>query len=306
MSANRQYKSSVFTALFDAPDKLISLYNAVTSSRLALNTSVKIATLEDVLFNDRQNDLAFVLDGKIVVLAEHQSTISKNLPLRLLIYVARVYEKLVDNDAVYMRKLLKIPQPNFIVLYNGTEEYPDEETLRLSDAYDDLPEAVASFGGSLELTVRVVNINEGRNEDIVKKSVELYGYVRFIGKVRTNLNSGLGLGAAVTQAVKDCEKEGILADFLKSHSSEVINMLTAEWNIERAKAVWQREAREEGLEAGREEGWEAGREEGREEGERGKAFDVAKKLLEMDMPLENISRATGLTVDEIEKKFQLA
>ena len=189
MSANREYKDSLFTALFSDAEKLLSLYNAVSGSDLPPDTSVEIATLEDVLFNCRRNDVAFVLGDKIVILMEHQSSISANMPLRLLIYVARVYEKLIDNEAVYKSKLLKIPKPDFIVLmktlsdqhgsffagcllmYNGADEFPDEKTLRLSDAYMEMPEVLTGFRGSLELEVRVVNINEGRNETIVNTSL---------------------------------------------------------------------------------------------------------------------------------------
>ena len=220
MSVNREYKSSVFTALFNDHEELLKLYNALTGCLLPLNTSVEIATLEDVLFTDRQNDIAFVLGDKVVILIEHQSSINENMPLRLLLYVARVYEKLIDNDSIYMRKLLRIPRPDFIVLYNGIDPFPDEKTLRLSDAYKEPPEELTSIGGVLELEVRVVNINEGRNEAIVSKSERLYGYVRFIGKVRCKLNAGLDLSTSVINAVKECVEEGILADFLKSHSSE--------------------------------------------------------------------------------------
>ena len=176
------------------------------------------------------------------------------MPLRLLIYVARVYEKLIDKEVVYKSKLLKIPKPDFIVLYNGQDEFPDEKTLHLSDAYREAPEAFVGFSGRLELEVRVVNINEGRNEAIVKKSKELYGYVLFVGKVREYQKAGLDLTTAITRAITDCIKEEILSDFFKTHSSEVINMLTAEWDINVAKRVWKQEAWEDGLEKGRKEG----------------------------------------------------
>ena len=190
MSVNREYKNSLFTTLFNDTEKLLSLYNAVSGSNLPADTSVEITTLEDVLFNYRRNDVAFVLDDRIVILIEHQSSISANMPLRLLIYVARVYEKLIDAAVVYKSKLLKIPKPDFIVLYNGSDEFPDEKKLCLLDAYREMPEALAGFSGFLELEVRVVNISEGRNEAIVKKSEELHGYVRFVGKVRDKQTTG--------------------------------------------------------------------------------------------------------------------
>ena len=128
MGANREYKNSVFTTLFNDESNLLSLYNAVSGSELPLDTPLEIATLEDVLFTDRRNDIAFVLEDKIVILLEHQSTINENMPLRMLIYIARVYEKLIDNEAIYKKKLLKIPKPDFIVLYNGTDPFPDERS----------------------------------------------------------------------------------------------------------------------------------------------------------------------------------
>ena len=107
MGVNREYKDSLFTTLFDDAETLLALYNALSGSDLPLDTPVEIATLEDVLFNDRRNDVAFVLGDKIIILVEHQSSISANMPLRLLIYVARVYEKLIDNAALYKRPAIK-------------------------------------------------------------------------------------------------------------------------------------------------------------------------------------------------------
>ena len=72
MSVNREYKNSLFTTLFNDTEKLLSLYNAVSGSDLPTDTPVEIATLEDVLFNYRRNDVAFVLGDKIVILIEHQ------------------------------------------------------------------------------------------------------------------------------------------------------------------------------------------------------------------------------------------
>ena len=158
-------------------------------------------------------------------------------------YIARVYELIIENEAIYKERLYKIPKPEFIVLYNGTDNYPDEETLRLSDAF--MQPSQPGLGGFLELTVRVVNINKGHNNNIVNSSNNLKGYVEFIATVRRNRQSALSLQDAVTQAVEDCIQRGILANFLRKHATEVINMLTAEFNMDTAKRVWQEEARQE-------------------------------------------------------------
>jgi hypothetical protein len=299
MGANRKFKSSVFATLFSDIGNLLSLYNAISGSNLPQDTVIEIATLEDVLFTERRNDVAFVVDGKIVILIEHQSSINENMPLRLLIYVARVYEKLIDNDAVYKNKLLTIPKPDFIVLYNGTDPFPDEKTLRLSDAFKEHPEAMAGIGGSMELEVRVLNINEGRNASVVQRCETLSGYVRFVEKVRVNRKTEPDLKKAITKAVNDCIEEGILEDFLKSHSSEVSNMLTTEWNAEKAMEVRAQEAREEGLEQGIVEGREEGREEGRKEGVDISA-DIMRALI-VKTPMDEIAIRFNISVGKVKQ-----
>ena len=158
MDANREYKSSVFTALFNDHDSLLELYNALSGDNFDADTKIGINTLKNVLYMGIYNDVSFTIDDKIVCLIEHQSTISENLPLRLLMYMARVYERIIDRKAVLMKSLVKIPTPEFIVLYNGTQDSPAERTLKLSDAFKEVPKCSVELG-SLELTVRILNIN---------------------------------------------------------------------------------------------------------------------------------------------------
>jgi hypothetical protein len=256
MGANRAYKDSVFTKLFSEPSILISLYNSLNDRALPPDTKVELATLTNVLFTHRRNDIAFIMDGRLVVLVEHQSTINENMPLRMLIYLARVYEKIIDNEAIYKRKRIMIPKPEFIVLYNGSADFPDEKTFRLSDAYKEIPdnEALTGLSGSLELVARALNINEGRNTEKIMKCGVLYEYTRFIGKTKKYTNTGTLLTEALRLAVNECISEGILRDFLSAHAAEVVNMLTLEYDADLEKKVILEEGREEGRNEGREEG----------------------------------------------------
>ena len=56
------------------------------------------------------------------------------------------------------------------------------------------------------------------------------------------------------------------------------------------------EGRQEGLKEGRQAGMQAGREQGFTEG----VMQTAKKLLDIGLSVENISKATGLSCNEIE------
>ena len=116
MGENRKFKSTVFTTLFSEKGPLLELYNAISGSSYGEDTVINFNTLENVLYMNMANDVSFTLDNKIVVLIEHQSSISGNLPLRFLMYIARVYEKITDKRAAYRKKVLEIPTPELIVI----------------------------------------------------------------------------------------------------------------------------------------------------------------------------------------------
>jgi hypothetical protein len=288
MASNRQYKDSVFTLLFSDPASLRELYSAVTGIALRPEILITINTLEGILYKTFLNDISFTIAEKLVVLIEHQSTINPNMAIRLLMYIAKVYEKIIAERSLYGRKKIFIPQPEFIVLYNGTEPYPDEALLKLSDAFVD----AESLGISrerlpdLELTANIYNINRGHNDPIIRRCEKLGGYSTFIAKVR-EYEAELAGGRkpqklsdeekekAMTKAIRWCIDQNILKPFLETHGSEVVNMLMSEWKLEDALVV----EREEG------------REEGREE--------TAKNALAEGLPVEIIHKITGLDFETI-------
>jgi len=242
---NRKYKDSVFTLLFSEKNNLLELYNAIRNTNYGSDTDIRITTLEDVLFMERINDISFVIEGKLVVLIEHQSTVNPNMPLKMLIYMGRNYEKIIDKDGLYSTKKMSIPKPEFIVLYNGVDECPDRQVLKLSDMFiEPMEEGIES----LELVVNVYNINKGRNEEMATRSENLRGYEFFIYLIREYLKAGMDRDSAISRAVADCIRQNVLKDFLEKHGSEVHNMVFGEWNWDDAKRVWQKEAREDARE----------------------------------------------------------
>jgi hypothetical protein len=292
MASNRQYKDSVFSFLFNDPAALRELYGALAGIELPPDIPIAINTLEGVLYKTLLNDISFEIDKKLVILIEHQSTINPNMAVRLLLYMAKVYEKLISERNLYGRKKLSIPRPEFIVLYNGTEPYPDEAVLKLSDAFED----ALSLGlprdnpPALELTVKVYNINQGHNEAINRRCKRLNGYSVLIAKVR-EYEAELAGGRkpqrlsddekekAMTKAVRWCIANNILRPFLETHGSEVVNMLMSEWKLEDALVIEREEAREEA------------REEVREE--------TARNALVEGLPIEIVQKITGLDLETI-------
>jgi hypothetical protein len=254
MGTNRFYKNSVFSLLFNDPQTLRELYCALEGVSLPPEVPITINTLEGVLFMERVNDISFAVANKLVIVLEHQSTVNPNMPLRCLLYLARLYEKIIDNRDVYKSRLLTIPRPECFVLYNGLAEYPDETRLALSDAFADLKDLGFTGPPDLELIVRVININKGHNGELVRRCKTLNGYSEFIAMARECEKKLGSREEGVKAAVKHCISRGILKDFLELHSSEVYNMLFTEWNWDDALAVRFEEGLEEGKEEGREEG----------------------------------------------------
>ena len=240
--SNRKFKDSVFTKLFSEKEKLLELYNAIENASYGEDTDIQMATLENALFMGQQNDIAFVIDGKLVVLIEHQSTVNKNMPLRMLMYISKTYEKLTEPEDLYRRKRITIPKPEFIVLYNGDENMPDEQILRLSDMY---AEPCLDASDTLDLSVKTLNINKGRNEELASRSETLRGYEIFIYLVK-EYSKDMDRDSAIARAIDDCIRRDVLKVFLEAHSSEVRNMLLTEWNMNDALRVEREEALVEG------------------------------------------------------------
>jgi len=237
---NRNFKASVFTHLFGEPRNELELYNAFSPIQYPPDTPVIDVTLQDALYMDRVNDLSFRIGDKLVVFFESQASLNENMPLRYLIYCGRVYEKIIDNSVMYSEQRVKIPTPEFYVLYNGIKPFPEKKICRLSESYE-RPE-----GGEtpLELVVTVYNVNKGYNNDIISRSSNLHGYVTLVSKTREYEQLGMKRQEAVDAAIKQCIEQGILIEYLNSNASEVLNMLLNEWNWDDAKTVWQREAKE--------------------------------------------------------------
>jgi len=281
MSANEKHKDNIFSRLFSDPDTLRELYSAIEGVELPPDIAIDINTLSNVLFMGQLNDVSFTIGDRLVVLVEHQSTINENMPMRMLMYIARVYEKIIDRMKLYQTNLEKIPVPIFIVLYNGKAPFPAHKTLRLSDAFKNMDGLRAENPASpaLELIVHVYNINQGYNTEILGKCETLNGYSVLVSKI-WECREVMELEDAMKAAIRYCIDNDILRLFLEANSSEVLNMLITEWNLEEAQRAWLAQGRSEG----RQEGLEKGRQEGLAE-----ALDLIAK---------------GYTLDDIKRELE--
>ena len=294
LTTHRNYKDTVFRMLFSDRKNLLSLYNAVSGAHYDDPEKLEIVTLENAIYMGMKNDLAFIIDTDLF-LYEHQSTYNPNMPLRDLFYISSEYQKLVDKKSLYSSVLQKIPAPQFIVFYNGTEKEKDSWVNHLSEAFQNL-----SGNPKLELEVLTININEGHNPELMEQCQTLKEYARYVNCVRKYARE-LELNEAVKLAVDECIRNNILSEFLRANKSEVISMSIFEYDKEEEERKLRKAEYEAGVAAGMKDGMKAGMKAGVADGiSKGKI--LAKKedtiaLSKLGLPVEQIASALQIDIE---------
>ena len=217
----------------------LEVYNAMNGTNYTDPEELIITTLENAVYMGMKNDVSFIIDSQLV-LYEHQSSVNPNMPLRDLFYVACVYSALIMNENLYGEKLIQIPEPKFVVFYNGQKMMPERQELRLSDAYERKSEKK-----SMELIIEVVNINPGNNQELMEKSPTLHQYMQFVECIRT-YQKDFPFKIAVEKAINECIQKGILEAFLKKNKAEVLRMSIFEYDQEKHIQQERDASREEG------------------------------------------------------------
>ena len=231
------------------------------------------------------------------------------MPIRSLIYFTAILSDMLSGRGgdgkekklgrnLYGRKLIKIPVPHFIVFYNGEENHPDVQELKLSDSYEkhtDNPQ--------LELTCMVYNINNGKNPHIRESCKWLDEYMIFVNKVR-EFHCGRtdeDLVIDIEMAIDYCIEHNILKEFLISRRNEVTKNMKLDYTFDRQLELEREDAREEGLEEGRKEGREEGLKEGKLEGIQ-EGQQLVNKLITL---LLSDGRTEDLKKSASDKEYQI-
>ena len=245
-AVTREYKSRVFIMLFHDRKRLLELYNAVSGKHYQDPEALQINTLDNAVYLSMKNDLSFLIDCRLS-LYEHQSTYNPNMPLRFLFYVSDLYSSMILGKNMYGSKLIALPAPTFLVFYNGTQEEPDEKELRLSDSYE-----IKEDSPSLDLVVRMLNINAGHNDELMHSCKTLREYAEYVRRIREHTKTQ-PIEEAVEQTITECISDDILRDFLLKNRAEVKSMSIYEYNEEEHMRMEREEYFEMGYQKGREE-----------------------------------------------------
>ena len=121
------------------------------------------------------------------------------------------------GKSLYSSALVRLPEPRFVVFYNGLRNAEDHTILKLSDSF-----GKKEGDPALELKVRLLNINQGSNPELMKKCRTLREYSEFVARVRKCVKEEASLVDAVERAVTECIRDGILVDFLRTQVLGVV------------------------------------------------------------------------------------
>lgn len=283
--AKQTYRDGVFRQLFNDEDHIRELYSALADKDYS-SAKVDIITLENAIFGEVKNDLAFVIDGKFIVLTEHQSTVNPNMPFRMAVYAMREYEKHYFDKKIYSTTLVKVPYPEFYVFYNGEDEEPLYQELRFSNAFLVNPVDCATMG--IEAVAKVINVNYEKGAEILKKCKTLSEYSMFIATVYRNRNRYEDLQIAIEESVRECIAEDILREFLEKNGGEVVSFL------------FQALTREEIEEIREQDGYGKGLEDGRKSGIEDEKRLRIHRLIKKGRAIEDIADIMDMTIEQVE------
>ena len=275
---NRLYKARLFVMIFEDKKKLLELYNAVSGKHYEDPELLEINTLENAIYMSMRNDLSFLIDARLS-LYEHQSTYSPNLALRFLFYLSDILSGMTADANLYGTKKVQIPAPRFVVFYNGEEEQPDRQILKLSELY-----AVKEEVPKLEMEILMLNVNQGHNPELMEACHALWEYAEYTGRVRKYAKDQ-PIAEAVERAITECIREGVLKEFLEKNRREAKNVSIYEYDQEK-------HIRQE-----REEAWEAGE----RKGEENKLKELIQKKLAKGKSVSEIAEALEEEEDTIQR-----
>ena len=217
------------------------LYNALNNTNYSDPNALELNTIENVLFIKMHNDVSFLVDSQMT-LFEHQRTTNPNMPLRGFFYFSQLYHKYLINTEqdIISCSSVKIPNPNYIVFYNGDTARDEDYELKLSDSF-----IHEDKSGRFEWTARVLNINKEYNLSLQKKCKSLYDYIRFTSKIKENKDAGMHTEDAIDKAIDWAIEQNLLEGYIKEQRAEVKMTLLTEYNEESCIKVWRRDGRKE-------------------------------------------------------------
>ncbi len=211
--AKRTAKNSVFLDLFQNKSYLLKLYKTLhPEDTTATEDSLTDVTITNVLTDNLYNDLGFIVNNKLMILVEAQSTWTVNILVRILLYLAQSYHEYFQRTSqdYYKSKKVKMPKPELYVIFTGNKgRKPDK--ISLSKEFFE--------GADIDIEVKAKVIYESDTDDIINQ------YIIFC-KVFNKQTKQHGMTQkAVTETIRICKDRNVLMEYLAQREKEVVTIM---------------------------------------------------------------------------------
>lgn len=257
----------------------------------------------DMLFRAKINKK----EGYLYFLFEHKSYTSKDIAFQLLKYMVEIWEAKIKKENANELPVI-IP----LVIYHGKDNWNIKTTLgEMITGYKDLPKDIKKFVPDFEYLL--YDISRYTDKEIKGEAQLRIIFTIFrdvLMKDSECLRESILRAAKYLQELED-KQTGIeyFETMMRYIFSAGKNLTRSDINkiIERIETtypegsevvmtlaqIFREEGKEEGIIKGIEKGIEVGAKQGK--------LEVAKRLINMELPIEQIVDATGLSKKEIEK-----
>ena len=209
----RTIKDSVFTNLFQDKKYLLQLYKALHPEDNDI-TEDKLTdiTIKNVLTDNIYNDLGFVVENRLVILVEAQSTWTMNIIIRALMYMVQTYHDYFNRTKqnLYKSTKVKVPVPEIYVIYTGDRKTRPLEVSLAKEFFE---------GKESCIDVKVKMIYDGEDGDIINQ------YVIFTKVCNEQMALYGKSQKAILEAIRICKDRNVLREYLISKEKEVVNIM---------------------------------------------------------------------------------
>ena len=274
----RTIKDSVFTDLFQNKKYLLQLYKSLHPEDDVTEDDLTDVTIKNVLTDNIYNDLGFVVEDRLMIFVEAQSSVwTVNIIVRALMYLVQTWHDYFERTKqnLYKSKKVQMPMPEIYVLYTGERKTRPSE-ISLSQEFFD--------GKECGIDVRVKMIYDGKEGDIINQ------YVLFTKICNEQMKEHGRTRKAVMEAIRICKNRDVLREYLSNRESEVVSIMMVLYDEEEIMRSYVESER-----------YEAKRDE---------KIETAKRMLnDGALSMDKVAEFSNLPIEVIEKlagELQLA
>ncbi|MCD7957426.1 MAG: hypothetical protein LUG93_17105 [Lachnospiraceae bacterium] len=296
-TAKRTGKDSVFTNMFQQRKYLLQLYQALhPEDTSATEDSLTNITIENVLVNGQYNDVGFLVNDKLVILVEEQSSNwTMNIIVRALFYIDHTLQiYLGEREAdLYGSKKVYLPETELYVLYTGDRvDRPDKITLR-EQFYTEPKERRTAIDVTVKMLYGTVHPEKIKGEDIIGQ------YVSFTKEYNKQVKEHGRTAKAVSETIRICMEQNILREYLGSRKKEVVTMMMDLYDQDRILEIHIASEKKIAAEEARNEGIKEGIKEANREAEKEKTAAIMRMLKLGKLTIEEIAACQSVSAQSV-------